>query len=451
MKSKQIYQLKVSLKGFTPSIWRKLQVAGNITLSELHRTLQIVMGWGNYHHYQFIIDGVIYSQPDSANSTIKAAAETILSQLVHNEGDRFIYLYDLADDWQHVVEVEKILPLKPEVDYPLCLAGQRACPPEECGGILEYSNLLEILQNPEYPDYPEIMEHFGGHFDPEAFDLARVNRALRPIREGLIRTYSQDKWSEADSRLYQAIATVAVPAREEQMATLLTLLPFSPDDSFRVVEVGCGEGFLSYALLDCFPRAEALALDGSAEMRAVTAERLKNFGSRASIEPFDLHTDDWLPHLHGADCVISSLVIHHLDGADKQRLFAAIHEQLSPRGVLLLADLIQPQRPEALELFAATWDRSAKAQAKAKTGSIWAFEQFVEVGWNYYRFPDPFDKPSPLFEQLTWLKAAGFAVVDCFWLQAGHAIYGGYKAGSPSPTPGVSFTVALRSAKRVLA
>jgi hypothetical protein len=85
-----------------------------------------------------------------------------------------------------------------------------------------------------------------------------------------------------------------------------------------------------------------------------------------------------------------------------------------------------------------------------KTGSTWAFEQFVEVGWNYYHFPDPFDKPSPLFEQLTWLKAAGFAGVDCFWLQAGHAIYGGYKAGSPPPASGVSFVAALRSTQAAL-
>jgi tRNA (cmo5U34)-methyltransferase len=106
---------------------------------------------------------------------------------------------------------------------------------------------------------------------------------------------------------------VAVPAREEQMAALLTLLPFSPDDSFRAVELGCGEGFLSYALLDCFPRAEALALDGSSEMRAVTAERLKNFGSRVSIEPFDLHTEDWLSRLEGTTASLRHWS-YHLDG-----------------------------------------------------------------------------------------------------------------------------------------
>jgi tRNA (cmo5U34)-methyltransferase len=417
-------------------------------LFELHRILQVVMGWGNYHRYQFIIDGITYSEPDPTPSPIKAASEAILSGVVHSEDDKFIYVYDLTDDWQHVVKVEQILPAEPGINYPVCLDGERACPLEECGGIVEYANLLEILHDPNHPEYREMLEHFGGDFDPEAFDLGRVNRALRPIREGLIRGTPQNKWTEEDSKVYQAIAAVAVPAREEQMATLLTLLPFSPEDSFCVVELGCGEGFLAYALLDCFPGVEVIALDGSSEMRAQAAKRLKDFGSRVRIERFDLHTTDWLPYLQGADCVISSLVIHHLDGADKQRLFAAICDQLSPRGALFIADLIEPQRPEARELFAATWDRSAKAQAIAKTGSLQAFEQFVEAGWNHFRFPDPFDKPSPLSEQLTWLKAADFAVVDCFWLQAGHAIYGGYKMDSSSVTSGVSFVTALRSAKQ---
>jgi trans-aconitate methyltransferase len=449
-----VYQCKVSLKGLIPPIWRKIQVASNIRLDKFHRILQTVMGWGNYHSYRFIIGGVTYGPPDEAAPTLWPASEVSLSQVVEAEGSKFIYVYDLADDWQHVVKVEKILPPAPGAQYPICLAGQRACPPEECGGIWEYSNLLEILEDLHHPEHREMLDHFGGDFDPEAFDMGRVNRALQPIRGAKIRRAkvddSPDQWSEEDSKLYQEIAAVAVPAREEQVAALLTLLPFSQADSFRAVELGCGEGFLSAALLDCFPQAEVVALDGSEEMRAQAARRLSGFGSRARVEPFDLYTNDWLAHLEGVECVVSSLVVHHLDGEEKQRLFTAIAERLSLAGVLLLADLIQPQRPEAGELFAATWDRSAEAQSLAKTGSSRLFEQFAQVGWNYYRFPDPFDKPSPLFEQLTWLKAASFAVVDCFWLQAGHAIYGGYKSASAASTSGVSFAAAFQSAQAAL-
>ncbi|MCL4297819.1 MAG: methyltransferase [Anaerolineae bacterium] len=453
---RQIYQCKVSLKGLIPPIWRKIQVSGDIRLDEFHRVLQIVMGWGNYHSYRFIIDGVTYGPLGDvfADATVRPAHEVRLSQVAGTEGSRFIYLYDLADDWQHVVKVEKILAPKPGVQYPVCRAGQRACPPEECGGIWEYTNLLEILQDPRHPEHREILEPYGGDFDPEAFDLDRVNRALQPIREAQVRKTKEiipvQQWTEADSRLYQEIAAVAVPAREEQIAALLTLLPFSQADSFRAVELGCGEGFLSHALLNCFPQVQVVALDGSAEMRTQAAARLSAFGARASVEPFDLNSGDWLLHLEGTDCVVSSLVVHHLDGEQKQRLFAAIYERLPSRGALLIADLIQPQRSEAGELFAATWDRSAEAQALAKTGSRHLYEQFVKTEWNYYRFPDPFDKPSPLFEQLTWLKAAGFAVVDCFWLQAGHAIYGGYKSAPDDSSGGVSFTTTLRSVQAAL-
>jgi hypothetical protein len=113
----------------------------------------------------------------------------------------------------------------------------------------------------------------------------------------------------------------------------------------------------------------------------------------------------------------------------------------------LIADLVEPQRPEARQLFAAAWDRLAQAQSLAETGSLELFELFVATAWNYYRFDDPADTPSPLFDQLMWLKEAGFAVVDCFWMQAGHAIYGGYKSRAGQMGRGVSFEAALRSAE----
>lgn len=449
-----IYQCKISLKGLIPPIWRQVRVSGDIPLDKFHRVLQKVMGWGNYQNYRFIIEGAIYGPSAEAGPSLNDAAKVSLSQVSQVEGSKFIYVYDLADDWQHVVKVERILPPEPGIQYPICLAGQRACPPEECGGIWEYSNLLEIFKNPRHPEHRDMIEQFGGDFDPEAFDIARINRALQPIRGTKTKTSPVNNppvsWSEADSKLYQEIAAVAVPAREEQMAALLTLLPFGQDEPFRAVELGCGEGFLCHALLDCFSEAEVVALDGSGEMLAQTSQRLSRFDARAAVAPFDLFTNDWLAYLQGADCIVSSLVLHHLDDAEKQALFAAIAERLSPRGVFLIADLVHPPRPEAGELFAATWDRSAEAQALAQTGSRRLFEQFVQAEWNLYRFPDPVDKPSPLFEQLTWLKTAGFAVADCFWLQAGHAIYGGYKAGAGSSAGGVSFAAALRSAQVAL-
>jgi len=256
---------------------------------------------------------------------------------------------------------------------------------------------------------------------------------------------SPENWTEADSQLYRQLAPVAVPARAEQIASLLTLLPFKQDEAFRVVELGCGEGLLSLALLDCFPQAELIALDGSQEMQRQATERLQPFGSRATVKQFELALPDWLGFARGADCVLSSLCIHHLKGPEKQALFADLHQRLSSRGALLIADLIQPQRSEARELFGATYDRIANAQSLAETGSTELFDLFVETEWNYYYFDDPADTPSPLSDQLVWLKQAGFAVVDCFWLRAGHAIYGGYKNGSVSGR-GISYIKALGTA-----
>jgi tRNA (cmo5U34)-methyltransferase len=256
---------------------------------------------------------------------------------------------------------------------------------------------------------------------------------------------AQVGWTEEDSKRYQELAAVAVPAREELMAALLALLPFRHDEPFQAIELGCGEGFLTLTLLECFPQASVVALDGSAVMRAQTTDRTRRFGARAQVEAFELTAADWIERFPACDCVLSSLCLHHLSGDAKRRLFAQIYQQLSPRGALLIADLVAPQRPEAREVYASTWDHQAQAQSLSKTGTTQLYEKFVQERWNYYRFPDPIDQPSPLFTQLTWLSEAGFAVVDCFWLQAGHAIYGGYKARAKATAPRISFNAALRA------
>lgn len=253
------------------------------------------------------------------------------------------------------------------------------------------------------------------------------------------------EWTEDDSRLYRELAAVAVPARDEQIATLLSLLGFDRTEPFRVVELGSGEGALSFAILDCYPHAMVLGLDGSPSMRTRAGHTLGRFGSRFESRPFNLVSADWRQGLDAADCVVSSLCVHHLSGADKRKLFADVGRRTSARGRLLLADIVQPQRPEARTLFGDGWDRVTREQSVEKTGSPRLFDRFREERWNYFHTPDPYDTPSPLFDQLTWLKAAGFAVADCFWLHCGHAIYGGYK----SPTDrdeSVPFADALRSA-----
>jgi len=261
----------------------------------------------------------------------------------------------------------------------------------------------------------------------------------------------QNEWSEDDSALYAHIAPVAVPARAEQTATVLSLIPFAPDEAFRAVELASGEGACSVALLAAFPKASLVALDGSEQMLAKTRQRLQPFGKRVQVGTFDLFKTDWLAGLETVDCFFSSLCVHHLNKSGKRALFKALCDKLSPRGALLIADLVEPQRAEARTLFADSWDFYTKKQALELTGSPELFEKFEKAHWNYYRHPDPYDTPSPLFDQLLWLREAGFAVADCFWMQAAHAVYGGYKSREQTPKTSLGFEAALDAARRALA
>jgi tRNA (cmo5U34)-methyltransferase len=258
-------------------------------------------------------------------------------------------------------------------------------------------------------------------------------------------------WSAENSAVYRQLASVAVPGREEQVATLLSLLPFGRAEAFHVVELGSGEGMLSQAILETFPATTVLALDGEESMRQATAARLQPYGERARVAAFAIESILWYSELCSADVVVSSLCVHHLTGHGKRDLFTMVHDCISARGCLLIADLVLPQRLEARELFAATWDRSAEERSRAQTGAATLYDLFVREHWNYYRYPDPFDQPSSLFNQLRWLDEAGFAAVDCFWMQAGHALYGGYReqAGATTDDP-LDYETALEIAKRAL-
>jgi trans-aconitate methyltransferase len=237
-------------------------------------------------------------------------------------------------------------------------------------------------------------------------------------------------WSEDSSQIYRQLADIAVPDRASQLATMLMLIPFSKKESFKVVELASGEGYLSYAILQAFPKATLLALDGSSAMRDTTSNRLAEYGNRATVGAFDMTQLGWHSMLDGADFVVSSLCIHHLEGDQKKVLFNSVENRLSERGAFIIADLLHPQHDQARRLFEATWDQSARNQSLQKTGDINLYELFMNRKWNYYTHPHPIDKPSSLFDQLQWLSVAGFNIVDCFWMQAGHAVFGGFKSVS---------------------
>ena len=175
-----VFQLKVTLHGSKPPIWRRIQVRGSTTLFSLHYFLLNFMGWEGYHMHQFIVDGVYYGVPDREWMPEMISEDSVkLEQIVSGAKDRFIYEYDFGDSWEHLVVVEKVLPAEAGVRYPVCLAGKRACPPEDVGGIWGYADFLETIQDPKNPEYEDMLEWVGGSFDPTEFDVDAVNQQLR--------------------------------------------------------------------------------------------------------------------------------------------------------------------------------------------------------------------------------------------------------------------------------
>jgi hypothetical protein len=176
-----VLQLKITLRESQPPIWRRIQVRASTTLYKLHQVLQTVMGWTDSHLHQFIVDGAYYGIPDPnwAELDIKSERGVKLGHIMTAVKDQFVYEYDFGDSWVHEIIVEQVLAAEPNIRYPLCLAGKRACPPEDVGGIWGYAEFVEAIQQPQHPEHDAMLAWVGSSFDPEAFDLQAVNQALK--------------------------------------------------------------------------------------------------------------------------------------------------------------------------------------------------------------------------------------------------------------------------------
>jgi trans-aconitate methyltransferase len=236
------------------------------------------------------------------------------------------------------------------------------------------------------------------------------------------------EWDEDSSRLFMDYGRYFVPERELQIKTICDLMEPPREGPFHILELCSGEGLLAEALLKRFPEAIIHGFDGSDAMLAASARRLAHYGERFAPRPFNLHAREWRESEWPLQAIVSSLAVHHLDAEEKQQLYTDLYRMLAAPGVLVIADLIQPAHQAGVRVAAETWNEEVRRRALELDGTTDALDYFRREHWNYYEFPDSFDKPSPLSDHLKWLEQAGFRGVDAYWLKAGHALYGGHKA-----------------------
>ena len=176
--SHALFQLDVRLCEIEPAIWRTVEVPGACSLEELHFALQVAMGWTNSHLHQFKIGTTLYGMTGVEELEVEPEDERAyrLQDLVQR-GDSFLYEYDFGDGWEHDVTVSKVTTVT-KAPRPRCVAGARACPPEDCGGPGGYANLLAVLADPKREEHADVAAWAGG-YQAERFALPKTGLDLR--------------------------------------------------------------------------------------------------------------------------------------------------------------------------------------------------------------------------------------------------------------------------------
>jgi hypothetical protein len=179
-----VYRLRVTLAGTEPAVWRSVLVSGNQSLRKLHDVIQAAMGWTNSHlHLYASADRKdIVSDPRFELDGARDEGRVKVRSFAPEVGHRFLYEYDLGDSWTHDVLVEEILLPEKAGRLPRCIGGERACPPEDCGGVSGFLDLIEAMRDPSHPEREHYLEWLGRAFDPEAFDVGETNDRLRRLR-----------------------------------------------------------------------------------------------------------------------------------------------------------------------------------------------------------------------------------------------------------------------------
>ncbi len=215
----KLLRVGITLEDSKPPIWREVLVWQDIKLGALHDVIQIVMGWNDGHLHQFIqklkrstrpsqeeIDACHHSgkwdddfqarvqgrkffapkwAPDGTPIDMEGTDEAavLLADVYPNAGSNLTYEYDFGDSWRHVIKVKRAGNPEPDAEYPVCLGGEGACPPEDCGGVWGYYSMLEAIADPKNEQHEDMVDWLGDDFDSDAFDLKDVNSKLARWRK----------------------------------------------------------------------------------------------------------------------------------------------------------------------------------------------------------------------------------------------------------------------------
>lgn len=176
-KAEEVISLKVTLRGIRPPIWRRLEVPTRLSLGGLHDAIQAAMGWGGHHLYVFDVAGRSYGDPARVDDVADDERLTVGGVLKAGV-KRFTYTYDFGDDWEHEIVIEGRKAAVGGRRYPACTAGKRNCPPDDCGGVWGYRDLLAALADPSRCEAHERSEWMDMDFDPEQFSVEIVDARI---------------------------------------------------------------------------------------------------------------------------------------------------------------------------------------------------------------------------------------------------------------------------------
>jgi len=184
MPKQSVLQFKITLQEIHPLIWRRIQISKLCTFWDLHVAIQDAMGWMDSHLHEFTAVNPATEEkefigiPDDEGfdevHPVLEGWETKVEHYLRSEKNRKMrYLYDFGDSWEHLIEFEG--EHEKQFDkYPVCLAGERACPPEDVGGIVGYENFISIINTPRHRERKELLTWVGGKYDPEKFDPKKI-------------------------------------------------------------------------------------------------------------------------------------------------------------------------------------------------------------------------------------------------------------------------------------